>query len=191
MIPTPRTTTDAQAAPARRSTATPFLTLAQPVARARLATPLGPMTALATPAGLCALLFDEDRHHPGPFDVVPLDEGQVHICAARAWLQAYWAGDDPDIGDVALDLRGSLFQRDVWRVLIGIGLGQTWTYGDVARAVGAGAVPRATGTAIGRNPVAILVPCHRVIGANGSLTGYAGGLARKERLLQREGVLLV
>jgi methylated-DNA-[protein]-cysteine S-methyltransferase len=74
--------------------------------------------------------------------------------------------------------------------LLGIAFGRTRTYGEIAAQVGQGAVPRATGTAVGRNPVSILVPCHRVIGANGSLTGYAGGLPRKEKLLQHEGVLL-
>jgi methylated-DNA-[protein]-cysteine S-methyltransferase len=78
----------------------------------------------------------------------------------------------------------------VWKVLLTIPFGRTKTYGEVAAQVGSGAVPRATGSAVGRNPVSILVPCHRVIGANGSLTGYAGGLPRKERLLQHEGVLL-
>ena len=87
-------------------------------------------------------------------------------------------------------MHGTLFQRAVWQVLLKIPQGRTWTYGEVAASVGHGAVPRATGTAIGRNPVAVLVPCHRVIGANGSLTGYAGGLPLKERLLQHEGVLL-
>jgi methylated-DNA-[protein]-cysteine S-methyltransferase len=81
-------------------------------------------------------------------------------------------------------------QRAVWNALLGIPLGRTRSYGEVAAEVGGGAVPRATGAAVGRNPVSILVPCHRVIGANGSLTGYAGGLPRKERLLQHEGVLL-
>lgn len=191
LIPTPGFAGDAAPVARRPPAANAFLALARPTARARLDTPLGLMTALATSAGLCALLFDEDRHHPGPFDDVPVDEGQAHIRAARAWLDAYWAGGDPRIDDVTLDLHGSLFQRAVWRVLADIALGQTRSYGEVARAVGSGAVPRATGTAIGRNPVAILVPCHRVIGADGSLTGYAGGLERKQRLLQREGVLLV
>lgn len=159
-------------------------------ARGRMETPLGPMTALATSRGLAGLVFDEDRHHPGPFDHVPWADGQVHVRAAGDWLEDYWAGRDPDIGRVALDLCGSAFQRAVWEVLLRISSGRTWTYGQVAQAVGPHAVPRATGAAIGRNPVAVLVPCHRVIGANGSLTGYAGGLERKERLLVHERVLL-
>lgn len=159
------------------------------VARADIPTPLGPMTALATQRGLAALLFGSDKYHPGPFDV-PVDASNVHVRAAQRWLNAYWAGDDPVTDDLTFDLHGTLFQRAVWQVLLQIPLGRTWTYGEVAAEVGHGAVPRATGSAIGRNPVAVIVPCHRVIGANGSLTGYAGGLPLKERLLQREGILL-
>jgi methylated-DNA-[protein]-cysteine S-methyltransferase len=160
------------------------------VARDEIDTPLGPMTALATAKGLAALVFASDRYHPGPFDVprVPADP---HVQAARRWLQRYWAGESPALDGLSLDLHGSLFQRAVWRVLLRIPQGSTWTYGQVAAAVGHGAVPRATGTAIGRNPVAVITPCHRVIGANGSLTGYAGGLPLKERLLRHEGALLV
>lgn len=159
------------------------------VARDVIDTPLGPMTALATARGLAALLFASDQHDSGPFDV-PLVPADPHLQAARRWLERYWRGADPDLEGLQFDLHGTLFQRAVWQVLLRIPLGRTWTYGDVAAAVGRGAVPRATGTAIGRNPVAVIVPCHRVIGANGSLTGYAGGLALKERLLQHEGVLL-
>jgi methylated-DNA-[protein]-cysteine S-methyltransferase len=159
------------------------------VARAELATPLGTMTALATDQGLAALLFGSDKYHPGPFDVA-IDDANPHVRAAQRWLDTYWAGEEPDTGALRFDLHGTPFQRAVWRVLLEIPLGRTWTYGEVAARVGHGAVPRATGTAIGRNPVAVIVPCHRVIGANGSLTGYAGGLPLKEKLLQREGILL-
>ncbi len=160
------------------------------VARGLIDTPLGEMTALATAQGLAALLFGSDKHHSGPFDSIPRDDNNAHVQTARQWLQAYWRGEDPPWQAVTLDLHGSLFQRAVWKVLLEISQGRTWTYGQVAQRVGQGAVPRATGTAIGRNPVAVLVPCHRVIGANGSLTGYAGGLPLKERLLQHEGALL-
>lgn len=159
-------------------------------ARAVIDSPLGPMTALSTARGLAALLFENDKHHPGPYEHVPRDEQDPFNLAARQWLGAYWRGEDPGLDGLTLDLHGTLFQRAVWQTLLLIPFGHTWTYGQVATHVGSGAVPRATGTAIGRNPVAVLVPCHRVIGANGSLTGYAGGLPRKERLLQHEGVLL-
>lgn len=158
-------------------------------AQATIDSPLGGLTALATARGIAGLWFDAQKHHPGDLDA-PMDAQHAHIVAMRDWLDAYWAGHEPSPAQVPLDLHGTLFQRQVWRVLLGIPFGRTRTYGAVAAQVGHGAVPRATGTAVGRNPVSILVPCHRVIGANGSLTGYAGGLARKERLLQHEGVLL-
>ena len=159
------------------------------VAQARLDSPLGPITVAATAKGLAGLWFDAQKHHPGDLDA-QTDSNNTHIMAMRRWLDAYWAGRDPSPRDVALDLHGTPFQRAVWQALLGIPLGRTKTYGEIAAQVGHGAVARATGTAVGRNPVSILVPCHRVIGANGSLTGYAGGLPRKEKLLQHEGVLL-
>ena len=158
-------------------------------AQATIESPIGGLTALATARGIAGLWFDAQKHHPGDLDA-PVDAAHPHIVAMRRWLDAYWAGREPSTAQVPLDLQGTPFQREVWKVLLDIPFGRTRTYGDVAAQVGHGAVPRATGTAVGRNPVSILVPCHRVIGANGSLTGYAGGLARKERLLQHEGVLL-
>ena len=159
-------------------------------AQAVLDSPIGPLTALATDRGIAGLWFDNQMHHPGALDA-PHDDSDAHVVAMRRWLDAYWAGHDPSWQEVPLDLHGSAFQRAVWHALLGIRFGRTRSYGEIALQVGSGAVPRATGSAVGRNPVAILVPCHRVIGADGSLTGYAGGLQRKERLLQHEGVLLV
>ena len=166
-------------------------------AQATIDTPIGPLTALATAKGLAGLWFDAQKHHPGDLDA-PVDAKNPHIVAVQRWLEAYWAGRDPSPHEVTLDLHGTPFQRAVWQALLGIPLGRTRTYGEIAALVGPSAVPResrgtaprAVGTAVGRNPVSILVPCHRVIGANGSLTGYAGGLPRKEKLLQHEGVLL-
>jgi methylated-DNA-[protein]-cysteine S-methyltransferase len=158
-------------------------------ARAEIATPLGPMTAWASARGLAALWFDAEPAATQHAEV-PVQPDHPHIAAARAWLDAYWAGDDSAGIEVALDLRGTLFQRSVWRELLRIEPGRTVTYGYVAERVGGGAVPRATGHAIGRNPVGVIVPCHRVIGSSGSLTGYAGGIERKRALLLHEGVLL-
>jgi methylated-DNA-[protein]-cysteine S-methyltransferase len=159
------------------------------VAQAELTSPLGPLTALATARGVAGLWFDAQKHHPGELDA-PVDPHHPHLVAMQRWLDAYWAGSEPAPDAVPLDLHGTPFQRAVWAALLAIPFGRTRSYGEVAAGIGGNAVPRATGTAIGRNPVSILVPCHRVIGANGSLTGYAGGLPRKERLLQHEGVLL-
>jgi methylated-DNA-[protein]-cysteine S-methyltransferase len=191
------TTTTMQTTKSSMTTITQAFAGVPLVAQATLESPIGPLTALATSKGLAGLWFDAQKHHPGDLDA-PLDAKNPHIVAARRWLDAYWSNQNPSPRDVTLDLHGTPFQRAVWQALLGIPLGRTKTYGEIASRVGNGAVPRdsrgtsprAVGTAVGRNPVSILVPCHRVIGANGSLTGYAGGLPRKEKLLQHEGVLL-
>lgn len=167
------------------------------VAAAEIDTPIGPMTALATRQGLAALWFDARERYAADIGDVPDDPDHPAIAAARRWLAAYWAGGDASGIEVPLDLRGTPFQRAVWAQLQRIPQGQTRSYGEVAAAVGggaaaraAGASARATGAACGANPVGVIVPCHRVIGANGSLTGFAGGLPRKTALLQHEGSLL-
>lgn len=159
------------------------------VAQSRIDTPVGPMTALATERGLAGLWFDAQAHRPESFDA-PLDDAHPHALAARRWLDAYWAGAPTEAIAVPLDLHGTAFQRAVWQALLRIGHGHTRTYGQIAAEVGEPGSARAAGAAIGRNPVGVIVPCHRVIGASGSLTGYAGGLPRKLALLQHEGVLL-
>ena len=158
-------------------------------AQARLVTPLGTMTAAATATGLAGLWFDDQAHHPGPL-AVPVDAGHPHLMTAASALQAYFDGADQPLRGVPLDMHGTAFQHAVWRALIALPRGATSTYGQIASRAGAPAAVRAAGAAIGRNPVSVLVPCHRVLGQNGSLTGYAGGLHRKTALLQAEGVLL-
>lgn len=158
---------------------------------ADLDTPLGTMTALATAQGLAALWFDARERYAPALQGVPERPDHPHIQAARRWLQAYWSGQPTAGLEVPLDLQGSLFQRAVWQQLLRIPPGQTRSYGEVAAGVGGGAVARATGAACGANPVGVIVPCHRVVGANGSLTGFAAGLPRKQRLLQHEGALLL
>ena len=158
---------------------------------ADIETPIGPMTAVATAAGLAALWFDARERWAAQIGTPPDNPDHPHIAAARRWLQAYWAGRDTGAFAVPLDLHGTLFQRAVWQQLLRIPRGHTWTYGEVAAAIGQGAVARATGSACGANPVGVIVPCHRVVGANGSLTGFSAGLPRKEALLRHEGALLV
>lgn len=152
---------------------------------ADLETPLGTMTAAATARGIAALWFDARERYAQSFAGADENPGHPHIAAARRWLRAYWAGEDTRAIEVPLDLQGTRFQRTVWQQLLRIPKGHTWTYGQVA--AGVGAIARATGSACGANPVALIVPCHRVVGANGSLTGFAAGLPRKEKLLQHEG----
>ncbi len=107
----------------------------------------------------------------------------------RAQLDEYFAGSRREF-ELELELHGNPFERRVWRALCEIPYGETVSYGEVARAIGAPDAPRAVGLVNGRNPIAVIVPCHRVIGANGSLTGYGGGLGRKRRLLDLESGVL-
>jgi methylated-DNA-[protein]-cysteine S-methyltransferase len=156
------------------------------VAQARLASPLGPLTAAATDHGLAGLWFDGQAHHPGPL-AAPENPRHPVLAQARRELEAYWK-DAGAAFSVPLDLQGTDFQRKVWRALRRIRPGSTSSYAAIAARAGSPAALRAAGAAIGRNPVSIIVPCHRVLGRDGSLTGYAGGLGRKRALLQGEGV---
>jgi len=160
----------------------------QLVAQARLDSPVGVLTLAATDHGLAYLLFEEEAHYSTSFDL-PLKPGNKFIAAAARQLERYWRG--PVRFDVELDPQGTPFQRTVWKALLDVKPGETSTYGEIARRIGMPHASRAVGAAIGRNPIAIIVPCHRIIGSDGSLTGYAGGMPRKEFLLQHEGVLLV
>jgi methylated-DNA-[protein]-cysteine S-methyltransferase len=156
------------------------------VAQARFDSPLGPLTAAATDKGLAGLWFDGQAHHPGPL-AVPVDSRHPVLAQARRELDAYWKDTGTRFA-VSLDLKGTGFQRAVWRALLSIRPGRTSTYADIADRAGSPGAGRAAGAAIGRNPVSIIVPCHRVLGRDGALTGYAGGLDRKQALLEREGV---
>ena len=178
-----------------------FQSLPSGSAQCRLTTPLGPMTALATPDGLAGLWFDGQAHHPGPLRV-PQDPHDPphhpHLRAARDWLGHYWLQglqgfgrpQGPSHRTPPLDLRGTDFQRTVWAALVHIAPGATTTYGALAHQVGSARAVRAVGAAVGRNPVSLIVPCHRVLGQGGLLTGYAGGLDRKARLLAHEGATI-
>ena len=104
-------------------------------------------------------------------------------------IEAYLAGDLGAVDDIAVEPGGTPFQRDVWTALRGVPAGTTVTYAQLARTLGRPAAPRAVGGANGKNPVAIVIPCHRMIGSDGSLTGYGGGLSRKRWLLGHEGAL--
>ena len=153
-------------------------------AQAVLATPLGPMLAAATARGLAGLWFDEQRHHPGAIEV-PIDAGQRWIALTAAQLNEYFDGRRQHF-DIPLDATGTAFQQAVWQALLALPLGVTSSYGAIAQAIGKPAAVRAVGAAVGRNPISIIVPCHRVLGRDGSLTGYAGGLDRKTALLRHE-----
>lgn len=157
-------------------------------AQSRVDSPLGPLTLAATAAGLALVWFDDQAHRTEHLDA-PLAPEHPHLALAERELARYWKSPQSRFL-VPLDPQGTAFQQTVWRVLRGIAAGSLSSYGEVARQVGKPAAARAVGAAIGRNPLGIVVPCHRVVGASGGLTGYAGGLARKQALLQLEGALL-
>jgi methylated-DNA-[protein]-cysteine S-methyltransferase len=146
--------------------------------------PLGPLRLYADEAGLCGLYFDGHRPAP-PAGHAAADPDVAAFGPFMAQLAAYFA-DSSQGFDVTLSLRGTEFQQAVWAALRSIPPGHTETYGEVARRIGRPSAVRAVGSAIGRNPVSIVVPCHRVVGSGGSLTGYAGGTERKAWLLGHE-----
>jgi methylated-DNA-[protein]-cysteine S-methyltransferase len=157
------------------------------IAQAHVETPLGPMCLAATAHGLAGLWFDGQAHHPGSL-VAPEDVSQPFIAQALRELQAYWRDGSTPFA-VALDAGGTPFQQAVWAQLRRIEAGRLSTYGELAARIGRPAAVRAVGAAVGRNPLSIIVPCHRVVGRDGSLTGYAGGLPRKQALLELEGAI--
>lgn len=152
------------------------------------------MVLAATPHGLAGLWFDDQRHLPAqlqvqasPLCVWPTDPAHPVLKQTVQQLSAYFMGQRTPF-DVPLDLTcGSAFQQSVWRALLAIPLGSTVSYGHISRCIGQPTAARAVGAAVGRNPISVIVPCHRVVGADGALTGYAGGLNRKTALLGLEG----
>ena len=150
--------------------------------------PMGPLTLVAEGGVLVNLLFDVSRTAADP--VALGERTSVGFEPIVAQLEEYFAGDRK-VFDVPLRFEGTPFQETVWRALQSIPYGTTWTYGQLAEEIGRPGASRAVGLANGRNPISIIVPCHRVIGSDGSLTGFGGGLGRKEWLLRHEGALLI
>lgn len=155
----------------------------------RTTTALGDVYLAAGPHGLVGLWFDGQRHLPARLNgpgAWPEGDGHPVLRAAALQLQLYLDGRRTGF-ELPLDLSGGTpFQQAVWRALLAIPRGATTSYGALARQIGQPSAVRAVGAAVGRNPVSVIVPCHRVLGSGGALTGYAGGLARKEALLRLE-----
>ena len=146
-----------------------------------LDTPLGTLQIEATERGLCGIWFPSRSIDQGP----TAKTNRV-ISLAKQELNAYFTGKLTTFS-VPLDWQGTRFQESVWQALLAVPYGKTVTYGDVARAIGRPRSSRPVGGAVGKNPLPIIVPCHRVIGSDGSLTGFTGGLDIKIRLLELEG----
>ena len=153
--------------------------------RTTIASPVGDLLLVASDAALAMLIWapDADRRHRLPAAADAPDHPV--LCAATTQLAEYFAGTRERF-DLALAPVGTPFQRQVWRLLDAIPFGETRSYRDIARALGQPTATRAVGAANGRNPLAIVTPCHRVIGADGSLTGFGGGLDNKRFLLAHE-----
>lgn len=156
-------------------------------AQAHLPSPLGPLLLARTEAGLAGAWFKAQKWHPTELGAPERPDDPL-LQQAAAQIAEYFAGRRAHF-DLPLDLHGTAFQQAVWRALCAIDAGATQSYAEVARSIGAAQAVRAVGAAVGRNPVSVIVPCHRVVGADGSLTGYAGGLERKRALLTLEGAL--
>ena len=166
--------------------------------------PVGALIALASPEGLCSLEFDDPRRASrlkarldkwfAPYRIVDAESDALARAASSEsplrstarWLAAYFAGAPGDSCAPRLDLRGTSFELRVWRALGDVPYGSTSTYGAIAARIGTPGGSRAVGLANGSNPTSLIVPCHRIVGSNGSLTGYGGGLDRKRWLLRHE-----
>jgi methylated-DNA-[protein]-cysteine S-methyltransferase len=149
--------------------------------------PVGVLKLVASEKGLVAILWEKDN--PLRVRISHVMNKPLHPVLVRTEkeLNEYFEGARHAFS-VPLDMRGTPFQKQVWEALLGIPFGETRSYGDLAKRLGNRAAGRAVGAANGRNPIAIIVPCHRVIGATGKLTGFAGGLAAKAHLLRLEGI---
>ncbi len=152
-----------------------------------VSSPLGSLTILASDSGVHAIAFESDQAGQAKINL-PRAVNHPIIDAVVEQLAMYFNGK-LKIFDLPLGLHGTDFQKRVWNLLLDIPFGETRTYGDIACALGNAGASQAVGAANGKNPVAIVVPCHRVIGASGHLTGYAGGMDKKKFLLTHEGVI--
>lgn len=153
--------------------------------------PVGPVTVASDDEAIIGLWLEGQKYFEATLEAAEERPGLPVLAEARAWLERYFAGDDPGALP-PVSPRGTAFQQRVWAQLAEIPYGQLTTYGQIARRLeeqtGARTSARAVGSAVGRNPISIILPCHRVVGSTGSLTGYAGGLQKKIALLGIEGV---
>jgi methylated-DNA-[protein]-cysteine S-methyltransferase len=147
--------------------------------------PIGELKLVASDMGLVAILWENDNPRRVRLSELIADERHPVLVETERQLREYFAGKRKAFS-VALDMRGTRFQKDVWEQLLAIPFGETRSYGELAKQLGNPRATRAVGAANGRNPVSIIVPCHRVIGASGKLTGFAGGLDAKAHLLGLE-----
>ena len=151
----------------------------------KMSSPIGTLKLVASDNGLVAILWENDSPRRVRLGEMVEEEQHPVLVETEGQLKEYFAGKRKTFS-VALDMRGTRFQRDVWEALLAIPFGETRSYGQLAKQLGNPRATRAVGAANGRNPVSIIVPCHRVIGSSGKLTGFAGGLDAKAHLLGLE-----
>jgi methylated-DNA-[protein]-cysteine S-methyltransferase len=152
----------------------------------RMHSPVGTLTLVATEKGLAAILWDNDRPRRVRLNIEAEENGHPVLIETERQLAEYFAGRRKQFA-LKLDVSGTAFQRKVWGALLTIPFGETRSYRQIATQIGNPRAVRAVGAANGRNPVSIVTPCHRVVGSTGALTGFAGGLDVKARLLALEG----
>jgi methylated-DNA-[protein]-cysteine S-methyltransferase len=150
-----------------------------------MSSPVGKLTLVASADALIAILWEKERHTRVEPDSENADESHPVLVETERQLSEYFAGARTEF-DLPLELRGSVFQKKVWRALTEIPFGETRSYFDLAKMIGSPKACRAVGAANGKNPLPIVIPCHRVIGRDGTLTGFGGGLAAKATLLALE-----
>ncbi len=147
--------------------------------------PVGELTLVAADEALCAILWENDRPGRVKLGRLQRNDNLPVLQRTRQQLQEYFSGMRDDF-DLKLDMKGTPFQKKVWNLLLAIPFGETRSYGQIAALAGNPAASRAVGAAVGRNPISIVTPCHRVVGSSGKLTGFAGGLDAKRELLALE-----
>lgn len=158
--------------------------------------PVGKLTLACDSGGdnLVGLWIEGQKYHGSSIPAKMLPKEDIPVFAAvKKWLDEYFAGERPDISQLPLAPFGGTFRQEVWKILCEIPYGEVITYGNIAKKMAAkmnkeSMSSQAVGGAVGHNPISIIIPCHRVVGSNGSLTGYAGGIDTKVRLLEMEGV---
>lgn len=156
--------------------------------------PVGTITLASDGDSLAGVWMEGQKYHGGTIPGTMVEKSNLPVFnATKKWLDRYFAGKKPDISDLPLAPVGGTFRQSVWKILCEIPYGEVTTYGGIAKKMAAEMgretmSSQAVGGAVGHNPISIIIPCHRVVGANGSLTGYAGGIAIKVKLLELEGV---